>query len=176
MRDRMARDVEVLQEVMQTHDLTVKQLASRSGIAQKSIYKYLSEVRTLPSEVLRAAFEMTLDHRLLSLITGVIPVIHQAVFDGGPACAMQSHRTGATSQVRLPPINELLRRTCESIEAAAKAAPYMARIIEDGRVNEMDAADIAKFREHSTAARENLSLMEAAIEAHLRKGTSCQRN
>ncbi|MFH1417288.1 MAG: hypothetical protein ABII12_03265 [Planctomycetota bacterium] len=167
MEKRMARDVEVLQQVMQTHDVTANQLANRSGLAAKSIYKYLSDQRTLPSDVLRAAFELTCDLRLLGLISGIIPITHQFVFCRGPAC--NDARPQVAKPARIPPVGELLPRTSKSIEELAKALPYIGKILEDGKIDDSDRVAIQRFHGHAAAAMADISRVDAALDAHERK-------
>ena len=162
----MGRDAEVLQQVIQTHGLTIAQVANRSGYAEKTLYRYLSDDgRTLPSEVIRAVFELTLDNRLIRLITGLVPGQWVIALCGGK-CPGNSAPTA--SPARVPPIQDLLPKTCESVEQAAKSVKYVAQIISDGSVDESDKAAMSQFSQHANRAIANLTLTLSALKEYER--------
>lgn len=173
-RDRMARDVEVLQQVMDSHGLTVKHIAARTGIAQQSVYKYMGGIRTLPSDVLRAAFELSGDTRILALITGSVPVEfslpcarHEAPAGNGEACI------GRNQPVRVPPIDQVLPQTLDTARRVVECGEYLAKIFADGRFDRNDLAAAAKFQEHCAAAQTQLATCAAAVEGERERIERC---
>jgi predicted DNA-binding transcriptional regulator AlpA len=77
----------VLQEVIARHGLTAKQLAAWTGLAQSTIYRYLSGQVTIPSIIWRAIYERTLDYSILRLITGCLPHAVVPLFVAGKPIA-----------------------------------------------------------------------------------------
>lgn len=170
---RMARDVEVLQQVMETHDLTVKALANRSGFAEKSIYKYLSEVRTLPSEVLRAAFDLTYDSRLVMLITGSARV--EIVLHTEPAGDSSHNTRPARPPISTQPLQETLPGMLHCLREATRGTQHLYDIMKDGVVDLHDLAHIAKFQECMAEVRKWIAITDASVESERERIVGCQQ-
>ena len=170
--ERMARDVEVLQQVMEAHDLNVKRLANKSGIAQKTIYKYLSGVRTLPSDVLRAAYEITQDQRLLHLISGAAPVVVELIPLGLSACKGGGNGHTQQTPLSIPPVKQALPRTLSAIRKAAESGECLATILEDGSVDRKDIPAMDNFLGLCNEAKRELELCRASVQADREKVVS----
>lgn len=159
--DAMPYDATLLSDVIAAHGLTVTALANRSGYDATSIYRYLSGERTVPSTVLRALFELTLDMRIVGLIAGVIPV--QLIV------LRQGESQPAPKHVRIPPVNQLVDETNVAMKATADAFAYIAKILADERVDQSDSTAIENFKKHSAAAQRQLALVDAALTAYAQK-------
>jgi len=159
----MSHDAEVLETVIRDHGLTVAQVATRSGYAEKTIYRYLSnEGRTLPSEVIRAVYELTADNRLILLITGSVPVQFQPLEEKRD-CPHSTH--GRRSPVRIPPIEDVLPRTLEAAEQVVKCGQLVAKIMADGKLDASDLSAVDKFQACISYARKQLAVCDAAMES-----------
>lgn len=166
-RDAMPRDAEILTDVLRERGVTVDALAERAGYDDKSIYRYMSGERTLPSIVIRAAFELTCDGRLLRLITGAVPVCVHLVASSssfGPAAA--ATQTAAAGH-RVPPFPDTLVNAGNAIESAGKIIRYLRDILQDGRVDVKDLVSLEKFIHEATRAGENLALAVASANAEI---------
>ena len=165
--DAMPHDAALIQRLIDEQKITVAALANRSGFDDKTIYGYLVGRCTLPSLVLRAAFELTQDFRLVGLVTGIIPLIVDRT-----RCACQSSGTdqcGTESVKRrtppLPPVSELLPLAIASVKAAADSLGYIAVITSDGVVDPAsDRYAIEKFNQHAAEAINDLSRLMAALQ------------
>lgn len=158
------QDAELASRVMDEKCITVKSLAAQSHRHETTIYRYLSGEKTFPSDVLRALFELSQDLRIAGLVTGLVPVVYfQAKQEG--------HKPGCPSAAatRVPPIDEWLPRTCESLESVAKATKYVGQIINDGKFNRDDLKAAENLKRHACDAMRDLSIMVAAVEAEIRK-------
>lgn len=161
--DVMPYDSTLLSEIAQQHPtFSVKALAFRSGRDISTIYRYLAGEKTIPSDVLRSAFELTLDIRLVGLIAGGVPLKIEALTPPEPGAASGIHP--------LPAVAEMLPRACESAKKAVAGVEYISKIVADGRVAKSDAADIEKFRETAAQCQRDLALLTAALAAHIKKG------
>ncbi len=149
--DVMPYDATLLSSILAQHEVTVGALAMRSGYDDKSIYRYLSGERTVPSVVLRAAFELTADPRLIALIAGAVPV---QVLSGQSLC--------------VPPMEQLVPKVSEAAKSAVDALQYVARILADGQIDDTDAAAISNFRRHAANCNRLLVLCDAAVAAHVK--------
>lgn len=147
--DAMPYDARLLQQLIDERALTVEALAQRSGYDDKTIYRYLAGERTCPSMVLRAAFELTRDLRVLALVTGGVPLVKLGRADG-----------------RVPPLAEAMDETLDAVEKAADSARYMHRITRDNRFDASDFAAADKFSTHAGRAQVCLANAMAAIEAY----------
>ena len=159
----MARFVEVLQQVMETHVLTVKALANRSGFAEKSIYKYLSEVRTLPSDVLRAAFKITADLRLVLLIVGSVPVRIEHL--GTTTKDSSRNASPSRTPIRIPQLKDVLPGLLTCMQETSQCARLVHDILADGQIDNQDLGLIVKFQSHIAEARKLLAVCDSAVES-----------
>ena len=166
----MPYDADLLGQVIEDHNLPAKRLACLCSINPSTLYRYLSGEKTLPSKVLRAAFEETGDIRLLSLITGRRVLTFKPVLSCSHTNSNGS-QSSATS-VRIPPVDELMSKLLESIQNLGNAAPYMGVILKDHKVDRSDRRAKDNFTRHASDCRRNLALAEAALEAHMEKGTA----
>jgi hypothetical protein len=67
---QMSDDHLLMQDIVETCGITVKQLAAETGLAGCTIYRYLEGSATIPSVIWRKLYDRTEDVRILSLITG----------------------------------------------------------------------------------------------------------
>lgn len=155
--DAMPYDATLLSDVISQHNITVPALAMRSGYDDKSIYRYLSGERTVPSTVIRAAFELTLDMRLVGLVSGMIPV------------SMMVAKFSNAKPPRIPPLDQLIPETCNATKSAAEALQYIARILADSKIDATDKTAIENYKRHSAAAQRCLSLVDAAVSSYSEK-------
>ncbi len=161
----MPYDAELLGRVLDDHDVPAKRLAHAAGLHSATIYRYLSGEKTLPSTVLRAAFELTHDSRLVNLITGNVPVAYQIV---GSA---EGGAVGTGRPLRVPPIAQIDDHASEAVENAAKCMRYILAILKDGRVDASDRTAGESFKKHEAAAVLHFALVRAAFDRHLAKGS-----
>jgi hypothetical protein len=155
--DAMPNDAALIQRLIDEQKITVAQLANRSGFDDKTIYGYLGGRCTLPSLVLRAAFELTRDRRLIQLVAGFVPV-----YDLKLDSTETPKRTPPSS---MPPVCELIPMAVASVKATADALGYIAVITTDGVVDpKSDRFAIDKFNEHAAAAIHDLSRLMAALQ------------
>lgn len=94
--DAMANDAQVLSDVLDQHHVAPRHIAHLTGIHTSTIYRYLSGEKTLPSAVLAAAFRLTLDPRLLCLITGT--EVRMQVTAERVVIVLPNPKTGAPSR------------------------------------------------------------------------------
>lgn len=158
--DVMPFDATLLSDVLSQHNVTVPALAMRSGYDDKSIYRYLSGERTVPSTVIRAAFELTLDMRLVGLVSGMIPV------------SMTVAKVANAKPARIPPLDQLIPETCNATKSAAEALQYIAKVLADSKIDASDKTAIENYKRHSAAAQRRLALVDAALTAHAGKVSS----
>lgn len=161
--DAMPYDADVLKAVMDQHGITVLALAHRSGFDDKTIYRYLIGERTCPSMVLRAAYELTGDFRLVTLVLGARPLILDM---RGEACKSGEPSTPTPTRTPppLPPISELMPTAVRSVKNVADSLDYIAKIVSDGVIDASDAVAKDKFNEHASAAINDLSRLMAAMQ------------
>lgn len=152
--DVMPFDATLLSEVLTHHNVSAKAVAARAGYDLTSIYRYLSGERTIPSTVIRAAFELTHDPRLVELVSGTVAV--QVI---------------KPQLINIPPIEELMAQTAEAAKSAVDALAYVGRMIADGRIDAGDAHAIANFRRHSADCRRLMSVCDAAVTAHFQSAS-----
>lgn len=165
-RDAMPRDAEILTDVLRERGVSIDALAERAGYDDKSIYRYLSGERTLPSIVIRAAFELTHDGRLLRLITGAVPVCVHLVASSSSSGSAAAGQTAAATQP-VPPFPDTLINAGNAIESAGKIIRYLRDILQDGRVDVKDLVGLEKFVHEATRAGENLALAVASANAEI---------
>lgn len=65
----------LLADIVEKNDITVKQLATLTGLAASSIYKYLAGICVIPTVIWRAVYKMTWDIRINQLVTGDVPQV-----------------------------------------------------------------------------------------------------
>ncbi len=162
MDGRMPRDTEVLHQVISTHGLSVTQVANRSGLAEKSIYKYLAGDRTLPSDVIRAVFELTADLRLVVLITGAVPVQIQAL-ESTRDCPHDDRSRQAP--VHVPPPEEALSHMLAAAKGCIQCGEHLNGIFADGRVDRHDLSAIDKLMECLSKVRIEAAVCHASMES-----------
>ena len=152
--DVMPHDANVLQQVLDDHDITVKRVSFLTDRDGATIYRYLGGTRTIPSHVLRSVFEDCLDLRLLRLVSGRAPV----EFFITPG--------------ELPPIEGLFASVCETLECVARSARHMGKITCDGRIDANDADAIKDFNRNANDAVAKLTVAIAALAKHSRSEVS----
>lgn len=157
--DAMPRDAQIVAAVLRDRGVSIDQLAERAGYDDKTIYRYLTGERTLPSIVLRAAFELTLDARLIRLITGAIPAC--LTFPGSPA--------PANRPVRVRPLADGLTDAGNAIESTGKLVRYLRTVLRDGAIDGKDLSALEKLVAEGTRAGEHLSRTVASAEAEIER-------
>ncbi len=149
--DVMPYDATLLARVIDDSQVSVQAVANRSGYDDKSIYRYLTGERTVPSSVLRAAFELTRDVRLVQLVAGSVPVV---LVSSGPA------------PIRIPPVETLFPQATEALESLARSLRYVHKIAADRRIDAGDDTAIENFKTHAAEAQRLIALTTAAMESH----------
>ncbi len=172
--DAMPNDAALIQRLIDEQKLTVAAIANRSGFDDKTIYGYLSGRNTLPSLVIRAAFELTGDFRLVGLIVGARPTyiacacpdcLSRVAHQHNAAPSAHREQTAATRTPPLPPVNQLVPLAVQSVKATADALDYMTRITQDGVIDPVsDKVAIEKFHQHAADSINNLSRLMAATQ------------
>lgn len=152
--DAMPHDAGVLREVLNDADLTPKRLALESGLHESTIYRYLSGEKTIPSIVLRRAFELTRDKRIPQLITGNVAT--QIILE------IHAVETAAPT-LRTPPVEQLLTEASAAVKCAAEGLPQIAQMLKDGKINEDDRAAIDAWLKHSADAQRHLAMVDASV-------------
>lgn len=131
----------------QTVTLCVKVLSDWTGKAGRTIYEYANGERNIPVEFWRAFMEHCPDTRIISLI--LPPGLRADVIDvtpGGP-------ETPAA----------FLRDACKSIEQHAGLQKYLAEILADGRIDELDKTSVQRYAEGFHAHRRTEAQLFQAI-------------
>lgn len=159
--DAMPYDAALIQRLIDEQKITVAALANRSGFDDKTIYGYLGGRNTLPSMVLRAAYELTGDFRVVALVLGVRPLILDMRCD---ACKSRETPKRTPPAQPLPPISELVPTAVRSVKATAEALGYIASITADGVIDKSDTVAREKFMEHAADAMRDLSRLMAAMQ------------
>lgn len=127
----MSDDHLLLQEVMERHQVTIKQLALWTGLAASTLYKYQAGDATIPTVIWRCLFERTLDPAIAKLITGVLPFIMVPLFNRG-----------------LPKINEATIETMiKTRKCQLECEKLVLAIISDKRIDESDQMAIRRYKE-----------------------------
>lgn len=160
----MPQDAETLRDVIEDRGVSVKALAYRLGVNKSTIYKYLSGDLAIQPIVLRTAFEMTYDSRIVELVTGPIPVVVQLMELAGASDA-------TSSPLRIPPIDQLLREAASAVESAAKSLPHVGDVLSDGKVDARDRVSIDRFRKQAADVNLKFAQISAALDAHLSRST-----
>lgn len=135
-----------LAEIMDAYGINVKRLSQKTGRACSTLYKYLAGEATIPSIVWRALFEMTKDSRIVSLITGEVPVMMVPLYAGN-------------LRVDKATLEHLLEVRKKQIECEQ----YVLKILADGRVDSSDKAAVKKYRERFPAMISSQSQVYQAI-------------
>ena len=174
-------DADLLERVISDHDVPRKRLAFAADVAECSLSHYFSGERTLPSRVLRAAFELTRDPRLLSLVAGNVPIIVLASIDpsprggpGDPVPATPSPPPGGpgphtVTPVIIPQVADCLPATCQATERLAGATTYLARILADGVINAADLQFLRKYQQYVADVQIRLAILQAAADRKLQE-------
>lgn len=166
-RDAMAYDADLIQRLIDEEKITVEQLARKSNLSPKSIYKYLSNVSTLPSEVLRAAFELTRDLRIVRLITGGTPIVTHVV------AVVTDCKQGGTGKVGpIPPLDQCMRTGLESVEALAGSLRSLSAVVADGVIDQADDKEIGELVALATQAQSKIALVLAAVETNRKRSVA----
>lgn len=160
--DVMPYDATLLARVLEERGVSIQALANRAGYDDKSVYRYLAGERTIPSTVLRAAFELTGDLRLIHLIAGAVPLAVGVLSAAAPAAA------GRPEPLRVPPIDQLFTRAADALEQLTRSIRYVHKIAADGRIDQSDDAAIENFRGHAAEAQRLIALTTAALDSHRR--------
>ena len=119
-----------LQLLIEKHNISPKQLASWTGRATSTVYKYLSGEIAIPSVIFRCLFERTLDITILNIIIGTIPCIVAPL-----TCAT------------IPPDAATLTKLIDDRLKQIKCEQYALQILKDGKVDQSDAAAIAHYKD-----------------------------
>lgn len=125
----MSDDHLAMQEIMEDHGINMKQLASETGVAQSTLYKYAAGIRTIASVVWRTLYRLTGDQRIIKLITGEVAV---AVV---PTPTVELMAGPVTCQ-------RLIEERQKHIECEA----VMLGIIADGKVDGHDRKAVEKYK------------------------------
>lgn len=145
-----------LQQVMEKHGITVKQLAMFTGRAAPTIYKYLSGDLTIPSIVWRSIFERTADVTIFNLFIGSIPC------SIAPLVPLKAGPNKATLASLLT-----MRKKQIAVEG------YVLRILADGEIDESDNIAIANYRlAFPDMVSAQTQIFQAIIAAHNKQGVS----
>ena len=132
------QDIEVsddnifLQQILEKHGITVKQLAMYSGRAASTIYKYLAGELTIPMHIWSTIYVRTFDASILNLITAGAPVMIVSLMTAKQA---DDASIAKMLQVRRGQID------CEE---------YILKILEDGKIDSADSPAIAQYRQAFT--------------------------
>lgn len=123
-------DYLILSAVLDEYGITVKQLASLTGRAGSTIYKYLAGEATIPSVVWRAVYAKTRDYRILQLIIGDMAIAVVATDDipdaEDQAASLDMLLTERQAQLQ-----------CEQL---------VLNILADGKVDRSDRAMIEEYK------------------------------
>jgi len=158
-------DAELLRTLIAEDRMTVKALAMKSGRDDKTVYAYIAGIRTVPSIVLRAAFELTRDPRIVALI---LPGLHILTPDEMAAtCGKEPSQPGRPE--RIPPIDQILGKTLTAAEKTIQSGRYIEKILRDGKIDRNDLAAFGKFREHAGDALRLLSQSMASAGAEVER-------
>lgn len=160
-RDRMdyemSDDYLLLTDILEEHNITVRQLALSIGRAAPTVYRYCSGESTIPSVVWRVLYEQTGDIRILKLITGstncvVVPLPDNPIrLDRPTILHLYSERK-----------KQLL---CEE---------YVLDIISDGAINRKDRITVEKYNRAFPKLIESLYQTHQAINREYKR--SCKRS
>lgn len=170
--DVMPYDATLLAKVIEERGITVQALAARAGYDDKSVYRYLSGERTTPSTVFRAAFELTGDVRLVTLVSGSVPVCWHTIGHTHPAQANGPQNQQPREPERIPPIDQLFPQASTAIEQLAASLKYIHKIVADGRIDASDGKAIDSFNRHAAEAQRLIALTTAAVSAHQQRSVA----
>jgi len=151
----MSHEASTLEAVMETHDITAKQVALSTGLHQSTIYRYLSGEKTIPIALLRHLYERTQDARLAQLVTGIVPTEILVL--------IPIEKIGS-----LPPLNQLLCDATTTLKDCADGVIEVGKIVADGKVDERDLQSIAQFKQHAAACQRRLTQTVAALNRYER--------
>jgi transcriptional regulator with XRE-family HTH domain len=151
----MSDDHLLMQEIVETHQITVKELASKTGLAACTIYRYLEGAATIPTIIWRILFELTEDPRIWRLVTGdsrrILMVIH-----GQPK--------GPVTETTIRELIEVRRRQIALEET-------ILNVLEDGRVDRADQKMIDDLKQDYPLAINAMgSIYYAVMDQYERNG------
>ena len=138
----------LLGDILEEHDITVKQLAMATGRAAPTVYRYCSGESTIPSIVWRVLYKKTGDPRIVKLITGDVPVIEVPLLPVGKKAGDDTATFG-----------QLINNRRKEIEFERR----ILNILEDGRVDKLDSKDIAELKKIFPGMIEGASRIFQAI-------------
>jgi len=141
----MSDDNILLSDIVEEHDISVKQLATLTGYGVSTMYKFMSGSATIPSIVWRSLYKKTKDDRILKLITGDMPLI---------VVPMDISKTKD-----MPTLKGLI----SSCKASLVFEEHVLDIIADGKIDALDAGTIAKLRKTFPVMIAGLSQIYQAI-------------
>lgn len=120
----------VLLTVMDDNEVTVGQLARRSGCGESTIYKYRSGELPVPVFIWQCLYELTRDHKIPAIITGDVPVMTIDLPDEIDATDIEAmkHLAGVTG-------------------SNAECVQEFVKIFADGRVDAKDREAVLKLEE-----------------------------
>ena len=119
----------LLQQILERHGFCAKQLASWTGRAASTIYKYLSGELTIPSIIWRAIFERTFDTQIFRLFAGEMVCIFAPL-----------------DKLTLQPDAASLKRLLDMRRKQINCEEYILQILIDGKVDASDTTAIANFK------------------------------
>lgn len=155
----MGYDAEVLQRVINDHDLSVKQLARAANKHINVVYAYLTGRRNIPIDIWHALFQATRDKRILELLVAGVP-IEMSVIDEVPDLADDI---------------DLIREAVRNIGEFHNLQKYLVEIIADGRIDQSDAASVRKFNDQYVRYRDHSIALHRAINRAFRKSIPAKR-
>lgn len=129
---KKSKESSLLQRLVEEGVCTAKQMAMWSGRNVKTIYRYLSGERIVPLDVYRATFEKTRDLRIVSLVTGQVPV----------SVALCEEGNGDDP-------SQLVLSCAAAVNQAAACLTSVANVVSDGKVDRYDDPAIAEFEGHA---------------------------
>jgi hypothetical protein len=147
---QMSDDHLLMQDIVETCGITVKQLAAETGLAGCTIYRYLEGSATIPSVIWRKLFERTEDPRIWHLVTGkkrmtLIPHEEKTVPLGRPG------------------LMDLIKARRHQIEFEKEVLD----ILEDGRIDRSDRITVEKIRQdYPKAVKAMANIYYAVVEAY----------
>jgi len=118
-----------LQLLLEKHNISARQLKGWTGIAESTIYKYLSGERTIPSIIWRSIFAHTHDIAVFNLIAGDVPCIIATI-----------------SKQPFVLNSDALRQLLMMRQKQLYLEQLILDILEDGRVDSSDTKAVANYR------------------------------
>lgn len=158
MRD-MGYDAEVMQRVINDHDLSVKQVARAANKHINVVYSYLTGYRNIPIDMFRVLLSLTKDARIIALVTGEIPIEIEFIED---VPDLADNADVMKEAIRLlGEYHELQKRLVD--------------IIADGRIDQSDAAAVRSYNDQYIKYRNHSIALHRAINKAFNRATQRTR-